>query len=111
MSIGYKVRKHREIKGWSQDELAQRLEVTQGTISNIESDKCVPSSLLLHKIAKELDVDLISLFERSYTHVEKNEGDPHRYRNSEYAIPRTSENAHKKSGTDRQPDTIPKYTD
>lgn len=74
MSIGYKVRKHREIKGWSQDELAQRLEVTQGTISNIESDKCVPSSLLLHKIAKELDVDLISLFERSYTHVEKNDG-------------------------------------
>lgn len=62
MKIGSKVRKHREAKGWSQDDLAFRLDVTQGTISNIESDKSIPNSLLLNRIAKELEVDINELF-------------------------------------------------
>ncbi|CAD7798554.1 hypothetical protein CHRY9390_00353 [Chryseobacterium aquaeductus] len=61
MKIGSKVRKHREAKGWSQDDLAFRLDVTQGTISNIESDKSIPNSLLLNRIAKELEVDINEL--------------------------------------------------
>lgn len=61
MKIGGKVRKYREAKGWSQDDLALRLDVTQGTISNIESDKTIPNSLLLNKIAKELEVDINEL--------------------------------------------------
>lgn len=61
MKIGSKVRKHREAKGWSQDDLAIRLNVTQAAISNIESDKSIPNSLLLNKIAKELEVDINEL--------------------------------------------------
>ena len=58
MSIGNKVRRYREAKGFSQEDLALRLDVTQGTISNIESDKSIPNSILLNNIAKALEVDL-----------------------------------------------------
>lgn len=58
MSIGNKVRRYREAKGFSQEDLAFRLDVTQGTISNIESDKSIPNSILLNNIAKTLDVDV-----------------------------------------------------
>lgn len=61
MSLGTKVRKYREAKHWSQDDLALRLDVTQGTISNIESDKTIPNSMLLNKMAKELEVDINDL--------------------------------------------------
>ena len=61
MSIGNKVRRYRESKGWSQEDLAFRLDVTQGTISNIESDKSIPNSILLNNIAKTLEVDLNKL--------------------------------------------------
>ncbi|WP_370899678.1 helix-turn-helix domain-containing protein [Chryseobacterium gossypii] len=61
MSIGTKVKRLREIRGLSQDELALRLDVAQSTISSIESDKNIPNSLLLNKIAKELDVDINEL--------------------------------------------------
>ena len=65
MSIGNKVRKYRESKGWSQEDLAFRLDVTQGTISNIESDKSIPNSILLNNIAKTLEVDLNELLNDS----------------------------------------------
>lgn len=61
MSIGTKVKRFRETRGLSQDELALRLDVAQSTISSIESDKNIPNSLLLNKIAKELDVDINEL--------------------------------------------------
>lgn len=63
MSIGSKVRRYREAKGFSQEELALRLDVAQTTISSIESDKSVPNSILLNKIAKELDVNINSLLD------------------------------------------------
>ncbi len=52
MSIGTKVKRFREAKGLSQDDLALRLDVAQSTISSIESDKNIPNSLLLNKIAR-----------------------------------------------------------
>ncbi|WP_374446588.1 helix-turn-helix domain-containing protein [Epilithonimonas sp.] len=61
MSLGTKVRRYREAKSWSQEDLALRLDVTQGTISNIESDKSIPNSLLLNSIAKALEVDMNDL--------------------------------------------------
>lgn len=72
MKIGSKVRKHREAKGWSQDDLALRLDVTQGTISNIESDKSIPNSLLLNRIAKELEVDINDLFNDASSNIMSN---------------------------------------
>lgn len=58
MNIGYKIKRQREIKGWSQEDLAIKLDVTQGTISNIESDKSIPNLNLLTKLSKELDMDI-----------------------------------------------------
>lgn len=77
MSIGTKVKKFREAKGFSQDELAMRLEVAQSTISSIESDKSIPNSMLLKNIAKELDIDMNQLFDYKFTNynqIDKNEG-------------------------------------
>ena len=61
MSIGTRVRQYREAKNWSQEDLAMRLDTTQTTISNIESDKNIPNSLLLNKIAQELEVNINDL--------------------------------------------------
>ncbi|WP_370895278.1 helix-turn-helix domain-containing protein [Chryseobacterium gossypii] len=76
MSIGSKVRKYREAKGLSQEDLAFRLDVAQTTISSIESDKSIPNSILLNKIAQELDVNINDLLDEGKTNinsVEKNE--------------------------------------
>lgn len=77
MSIGSKVRKYREIKGWSQEDLAFRLDVAQTTISSIESDKSIPNSILLNKIARELDVNINDILDETKTqinNIEKNDG-------------------------------------
>ncbi|GAA5092727.1 hypothetical protein GCM10023210_22080 [Chryseobacterium ginsengisoli] len=67
MSIGTKVKRFREAKGISQDDLALRLDVAQSTISSIESDKNIPNSLLLSNIAKELDINMNDLFDDERT--------------------------------------------
>lgn len=72
MSLGTKVRRYREAKSWSQDDLALRLDVTQSTISNIESDKSIPNSMLLSKIARELEVDINELFNESTNNIMSN---------------------------------------
>lgn len=72
MSIGTKVKQYREAKGWSQEDLAIRLDTTQTTISNIESDKNIPNSLLLKKIANELEVDINDLLNDSSNNIMTN---------------------------------------
>ena len=61
MSIGSKIRQHRYLKKLSQGELAIRAEVSQSIISSLESNKSIPSSVMLHRIAKELEVDINDL--------------------------------------------------
>ena len=61
MSLGGKVKKYRECKGMSQRILAEIVEVSQSSISSLESDKSIPSSIVLSRIAKELDVDINDL--------------------------------------------------
>ena len=61
MSIGSRVRKYRDIKLLSQSDLAIRAEVSQSAISSLESDKSVPNSVMLNRIAKELGVDINDL--------------------------------------------------
>ena len=73
MSIGTKVRQYREAKNWSQEDLAMRLDTTQTTISNIESDKNIPNSLLLNKIAQELEVNINDLLNDTSTIITDNE--------------------------------------
>ncbi|MFY7815618.1 MAG: helix-turn-helix domain-containing protein [Chryseobacterium taeanense] len=72
MSIGTKVKRFREAKGLSQGDLALRLDVAQSTISSIESDKNIPNSLLLNKIAQELEVDINDLLNDSANNIMSN---------------------------------------
>ncbi|SEH27409.1 helix-turn-helix domain-containing protein [Chryseobacterium culicis] len=72
MSIGTRVKQYREARNWSQEDLAVRLDTTQTTISNIESDKNIPNSLLLNKIAKELEVDINELLNDSANNIMTN---------------------------------------
>jgi Predicted transcriptional regulators len=61
MSIGSKVRKFRNIKNLSQSMLAEKVDVSQSIISSLESDKSLPNSIMLNRIAKALDVDINDL--------------------------------------------------
>ena len=49
-------------KGISRDDLANKVEVSPTTISNISSEKNLPTIQLLLKIAEALDVDVRELF-------------------------------------------------
>lgn len=49
-------------KGISRDDLAKKVEVSATTISNISSEKNLPTIQLLIKIAEALDVDVRELF-------------------------------------------------
>ena len=50
------------LKGMSRDELSSIVEVSPTTISNISSEKNLPTIQLLLKIAQALDVDIRELF-------------------------------------------------
>lgn len=50
------------LKGMSRDELSSIVEVSPTTISNISSEKNLPTIQLLLKIAEALDVDVRELF-------------------------------------------------
>ena len=61
MSIGTKVRKYRMLKGLSQSDLALRAEISQSVVSSLESDKTIPNSIMLNRIAKVLEIDINEL--------------------------------------------------
>ena len=62
------VRQYRQIKGWSQQELAQRVEVARQTVNLIENNRYNPTLLLCIKLAHALDTDLNSLFWQGNEH-------------------------------------------
>ena len=49
------------LKGLSQSDLALRAEISQSVVSSLESDKTIPNSMMLNRIAKVLDVDINEL--------------------------------------------------
>ncbi len=53
---GSKIRMIRELRGFSQENIAQRLGITQTTYSRIESNQSKLDTSLLSKLAKELGV-------------------------------------------------------
>jgi putative transcriptional regulator len=57
-----RVRELRERKGWSQGELAERLEVSRQTINAIETGKYDPSLPLAFRIARLFGKPLESIF-------------------------------------------------
>lgn len=58
-----RVRELREAQGWSQGELAERLDVSRQTINAIENGKYDPSLPLAFKLARLFRQRIESLFE------------------------------------------------
>jgi transcriptional regulator with XRE-family HTH domain len=63
MSIGSNIKNKRAQKGFSQEVLAEKLHVSQATLSNIEADKSIPDVILLQQIAETLDTNINELLD------------------------------------------------
>lgn len=58
MEIGSRIRKYRKLRGLTQKELAEKVEISKSFMSFIESEKNKPSLENLNKIAKVLNVSV-----------------------------------------------------
>lgn len=61
IKIGNKIRKYRLIKGYSQENMAAILDISQKTYSNMENNKSSISIDNLKALAKELEIDIMEL--------------------------------------------------
>ena len=59
--IGSTIQQLREAKGYTQDQLAEKLFVSRQTISNYERNKSQPSLEMIARIAEVFDMDIASL--------------------------------------------------
>ena len=57
-----RLRELREARGWSQGELAERLEVSRQTVNALETGKYDPSLPLAFRIAREFAEPIESIF-------------------------------------------------
>ena len=58
---GTKIRVIRELRGWSQENMAARIGIAQNTYSKIENDRVKLSTEMLTKIAEALDVSPLDI--------------------------------------------------
>lgn len=79
--VGYNIRRFREAKGLTQEQLAERLNVTRQAVSNWETEKTQPDIDTLQRIAQVLEVSVEELI-----YGEKREN----RRSSTTTLPRTS---------------------
>jgi len=63
MSIGINIKKMRVEKGMSQEVLAEKVNVSQATLSNIEVNKSVPDIILLQRFAEVLGIEVNKLLD------------------------------------------------
>lgn len=56
---------YRELKGWSQSQLAVQADSSNGQIGNIESGKAFPSFELIYRLASALGIHPADLFLRN----------------------------------------------
>ena len=63
MSLGEKIRYYRQIKGLTQEELANRIGVSPQSIHRWEKEARSPTAKYLNKIAQTLEVSPITLLE------------------------------------------------
>lgn len=61
MNLGESIRHYRQMRGFSQESLAEILDVTQGTVGHWENGRREPSISQTKLIAKALGVTLITL--------------------------------------------------
>lgn len=56
------IKEKRAIKGWTQDDLAELVDVSRQTIISIEKGRYNPSLLLVYRLAKLFDCTIEELF-------------------------------------------------
>ncbi|PMC80480.1 transcriptional regulator [Aerococcus viridans] len=62
-TTSYKIKEFREEKGWSQEELANKSNVSRSIISELETGKRIATgTVTLMKIAKALEVPMREIF-------------------------------------------------
>lgn len=61
MTLGSLIREQRKLKGMTQKELADQLEISHPYMSKIENDRERPISFVLKEIASALDLDYYEL--------------------------------------------------
>ena len=64
-SIGYRIRKLRELKDYTQDNMGAELGITAGAYAKIERDETDPSAKRLMQIAEILEVDVTYFFQKN----------------------------------------------
>lgn len=57
-NIGISIKKARNIKGWTQEELANKIKSTKNYISAIENDRFEPSVRILKLISNKLEMPI-----------------------------------------------------
>ena len=62
-ALGKNIRKHRELKGYSQEYMAQKLEVNQASYAKIENNTTKMTIDRLFAISKLLEIDVAELLE------------------------------------------------
>jgi len=58
-----KIKVYRAMNDWTQEELAQRVNVTRKTVNTIENRKFIPSAYLAIKIARAFGVSVEDVFQ------------------------------------------------
>lgn len=72
-TFGANVRHHRKAKGWTQDQLAERVGVTIETIGKVERGAVPPSFDTAERIAKALGISPLALFSTALETLHKGE--------------------------------------
>ncbi len=65
-SLGQRIKELRRARGWSQEELAERMESGAKYLSSLERGRENPTLEMLMKLAKALKVDLVDVFNCSW---------------------------------------------
>ena len=58
-----RIKVYRAMNDWTQEELAQRVNVTRKTINTVENGKFIPSAYLALRIAKAFDAAVEDVFQ------------------------------------------------
>lgn len=61
--FGERLKELRKEKGFTQEQLAEKINVHQTYIGKLEIGKCNPSLMLIYKISKALKINLKTFFE------------------------------------------------
>jgi transcriptional regulator with XRE-family HTH domain len=67
MSVGEEVKRLRQTKGWTQEQLAVYAGSSQPTVNLLEAGKRNPSAATLEKLARALEVEVVDLFPKPQT--------------------------------------------